>query len=93
MRLHGFVNEVMDIAYHNNTNMSVAESMFFYNCENGKNIYKGATLDYTKLMGAVSGMKASTWQFNTAFNKHAKEINALRAAGKRKEARELMLKA
>ena len=95
MRLHTYVNEILDIAKFNNMSFDIGADMLLANVRNyGKPtlpFYKGAAkLNYTNMKNHIKELENSKPDFVVAYRKHMKEIIALRKQGNFKKARAIM---
>ena len=84
MKLHSYINEILDIAKAEHMSMDVAVNMFLANVKNAGDSslphYKGADhVDYA----ALKPLEESWPAFRETFEKYQKEIIALRKEGVR----------
>lgn len=94
MKLHIFINEILDIAKTQNTTTEIARRMFLANVENVKEPflphYKGAKTDYNKLHTHHAEFLASEADFDEKYQKNKKTILDLYKEGERKEIYKIM---
>ena len=88
MKLHTYINEILDIAKAEHMSMDVAVNMFLANVKNAGDSslphYKGADhVDYAALKPHVKELEESWPAFRETFEKYQKEIIALRKGGVR----------
>lgn len=96
MKLHTYVNEILDIAKANNVSWDIGADMFLANIRNfGKADipfwYKGADqVNYQSLKGSERELELSKPAFAEAYRKHNKEIIALRKNKEFDKVKEIM---
>ena len=95
MKLHTYINEILDIAKAEHMSMDVAVNMFLANVKNAGDSslphYKGADhVDYAALKPHVKELAASAQQFVEDYRANQSEIIRLRKEGKYDEVTALM---
>lgn len=89
MRLHDYVNEILDIKERNRVEVNTATSMFLTNCDRDESYYEGAEyLDFAAV--DTTDMRSSMFSFYKAINATLDEVIALREQGKKEEAKQLV---
>lgn len=95
MKLHTYINEILDIAKAEHMSMDVAVNMFLANVKNAGDSslphYKGADhVDYAALKPHVDELAGSAQQFVEDYRANQSEIIRLRKEGKYDEVTALM---
>ena len=91
-RLHDYTNDIYDIADRNRVDAKAATTKFLTNVDRKDNYYPGAeTVDWEAANAESTNLKKSAFTFYKAIQAKGDEVIALRAEGKRDEAKALIV--